>query len=204
MDKTRSGMHQLVHTDRFIRLQGNFALRETLFTTCIGFVISLLISLPTLGYGAQAWVFSFLAALLVVISLHDVCFLTIPFGLNTILFFSGLLISVQSFGIGIDAALKGAVTGWLFIAGYNQLSCWIFHSRAMGRGDELLVLGMGSWLGYEQCVLVLFKGVILSAFFLIFIRIIYRQWVKVIPFAPMCSIPMLLTWLTGSLTPPFI
>ena len=167
--------------------------QDSLLIAATGFGLAFYVGVPYFSFSPSLYAFCLLGALLITISTHDLCSYTIPLRLNELLLLSGLGASLLPSGIGISSALDGAVVGWIAIAGYNQITQWLAQHRALGQGDELLALGIGAWLGPEPFIWVLFKGLLISLWFLIVIRGLSAKWLEVIPFAPMLAVPTLVT-----------
>lgn len=122
--------------------------------------------------GFVAWHFGFgltaLAALVFTWSLIALTFIDfdtqlLPDSITQPLIWLGLLFNLNGFFTGIDAALVGAV------AGYMTLWCvyWLFKlvtkKEGMGYGDFKLLAAIGAWLGWQILPLVILLSSIVGA-----------------------------------------
>lgn len=122
--------------------------------------------------GFVAWHFGFgltaLAALVFTWALIALTFIDfdtqlLPDSITQPLIWLGLLFNLNGFFTGIDAALVGAV------AGYMTLWCvyWLFKlvtkKEGMGYGDFKLLAAIGAWLGWQILPLVILLSSIVGA-----------------------------------------
>lgn len=122
--------------------------------------------------GFIAWHFGFgstaLAALVFTWALIALTFIDfdtqlLPDSITQPLIWLGLLFNLNGFFTGIDAALVGAV------AGYMMLWCvyWLFKlvtkKEGMGYGDFKLLAAIGAWLGWQILPLVILLSSIVGA-----------------------------------------
>lgn len=103
---------------------------------------------------------------LIALSVIDYLTLQLPDALTQPLLWAGLMISATGFGISPEAAIFGAISGYLSLWFFNCICRFFSGKEGIGYGDFKLLAAIGAWVGWEilplVCTLAAFSGIIFS------------------------------------------
>ena len=120
--------------------------------------------------------------LLLGISFIDIKEQIIPDNMNYILLWLGLAASIFHLFTQPTLAITGALIGYLFLWGFNQLFSWLRKKQGMGHGDFKLFAALGAWLGVGALLDILLIAAILGAV-IGTVRILVAKFDKENPFS---------------------
>jgi leader peptidase (prepilin peptidase)/N-methyltransferase len=110
---------------------------------------------------ALAW--AVFAALLVSQFVIDLDTQLLPDTLNYLLLWLGLVVAALGWTVALDAAVWGAVIGYLLLWSFFHLYRLLTGKEGMGYGDFKLMAALGAWLGADYLLAVLLMSSIVGA-----------------------------------------
>jgi len=152
-------------------------------------------------FGATPAAFAWCAALatLVTLALVDLDTRLLPDGLTAPLLWGGLLAATLHWTIAPQAALWGAVGGYLVFWIPNVPFRWATGREGMAPGDFKLLAALGAWLGWQAILPVTLIACLLGALAGVALRLGGRRPEgEPIPFGPFLAAAGVLTMLVGT------
>lgn len=105
------------------------------------------------------------SATLLVLALIDAHTRLLPDALTLPLMWAGLALAWAGYGIALNDAVAGAMTGY----GFLWVLFWIFKClsgrEGMGYGDFKLLAALGAWLGWQALAMVLLAACVVAVLF---------------------------------------
>jgi len=115
----------------------------------------------TVAFVAQASA----SATLLVLALIDARTRLLPDALTLPLMWAGLALAWAGYGIALNDAVAGAMTGY----GFLWVLFWVFKClsgrEGMGYGDFKLLAALGAWLGWQALAMVLLVACVIAVLF---------------------------------------
>lgn len=151
-----------------------------------------------LGLGASGLAALLLVYFLITLSFIDARTQLLPDSLTLPLLWLGLLVNLNGLFVPLQAAVIGAMAGylslWLIYWGYRLLT----GQEGMGYGDFKLLAALGAWLGWQALPLLLLLACCLGALVGISLLLLKKhQAGQSLPFGPYLALSGLLLLLYG-------
>ncbi len=150
------------------------------------------------GWSLQALAGVILTWFLISIALIDFDTMVIPDQFSLSLMWAGLFISLWIVFIEPQAAIKGALLGYLLMWSVFHLFKWVTGKEGMGYGDFKLLAAGGAWLGMQSVIVIVimsaFTGAVIGSLYLYLSK---NSKNKPIPFGPYLAGGIWLTMLYG-------
>jgi leader peptidase (prepilin peptidase)/N-methyltransferase len=140
------------------------------------------------------------AAMLVTLSAIDWDTTLLPDDLTQPLLWSGLLAALLGWsGLGAEAALIGAMAGYLSLWSVYWLFKLVTGKEGMGHGDFKLLAALGAWLGWQALVPIALMASVLGAAVGIAMKLQGQlREGRYVPFGPFLAGGGLVVLLTGT------
>jgi len=140
------------------------------------------------GFAGEALLAALFGWSLLCLAVIDLKHRLLPDVITLPLLWLGLAVNLGGVFAGLDAAVKGAIGGYLAL--------WLlFHAfrlctgkEGMGYGDFKLLAAIGAWLGWQSLPPVLFLASLLGALVGVALTLRNRSWDRKMPFGPFLAL----------------
>ncbi len=156
--------------------------------------VSFLILFVNFKFNDIFWIYSLLAASLIVITFIDLEFQLIPDSISIVGIFVGIILSVIfprlqgafTWQIGFLNSILGAIAGGGLIYLTGVLGQLAFKKESMGGGDVKLMAMLGAFLGWKMAILIFFLAPFFGAPIGIYVKFVKKE--DIIPYGPYISL----------------